>query len=159
MINISTHAKKKTTKYKKILLSSLLVIILLLASNIGLYFYITHYMTTAKTFEYNWKITLPSNLKEEYYIDTGSSFQGDGKRYSIFSGNSFLTSLNAKRNQDLEEEIKKMYNSLKIPKKYQVNFQHDYAWKKMDNEEDKRSYLYCIFDKNKNKFYFYENIY
>ena len=56
------------------------------------------YLTTAKTFEFNWGITIPSDLKEEYHINTEPSFGGDGERYSIFNGSEFIMDFNS--NQD-----------------------------------------------------------
>lgn len=42
------------------------------------------YMSVTKTFELNCGIILPNDFKEEYYIDTGASFHGDGQGYSAF---------------------------------------------------------------------------
>ena len=51
------------------------------------YTYMSEYMNVAKTFELNWGIVLPSDFKEEYAVNTGVSFHGDGERYSRLFGN------------------------------------------------------------------------
>lgn len=158
ILNIAKEEKRTRKKLKKTMLLSLIIIILLVAFSIGLYKYMCNYMNTAKTFELNWGITLPNDFEEEYYIDTGASFHGDGKRYSIFKGINFMTSLNEAKNLELENEIFDLYDSLNVPKEKQIDFSHQYSWIKILQKDDERNYIYCIYDKEINKFYFYENI-
>ncbi len=158
ILNIAIEEKKTRKKLKKAMMLSLIIIAGLVVFSIGLYKYMCNYMNTAKTFELNWGITLPNDFKEEYYIDTGASFHGDGKRYSVFKGNSFLTTLETGKNEELESEISNLYISLNIPKENQIDFSHQYSWTKIFQKDDERNYIYCIFDKEINKFYFYENL-
>jgi len=158
ILNIAIEEKRTRNKLKKVIMLSLIIVILLVAFCIGLYKYMCNYMNTAKTFELNWGITLPNDFKEEYYIDTGASFHGDGKRYSIFKGSNFMTSLKEEKNSELENEIYDLYDSLNVPKENQINFSHQYSWIRIFQKDDDRNYIYCIFDKETNKFYFYENL-
>lgn len=159
--NILNIVKKENRVRKKlniVILVSLIIIIFLITFSIGLYRYMCSYMSTAKTFELNWGIILPNDFKEEYYIDTGASFHGDGQRYSIFEGNNFMTTLKEEKNHQLENEITNLYDSLNVPKENQINFSHKYSWIKIFQKNDERNYIYCIFDKKINKFYFYEHL-
>lgn len=158
ILDIAVEKNRIKSKSNKLIVSLLVVIVLLVAFSIGFYKYMCNYKSTAKTFELNWGITLPNDFKEEYYIDTGASFHGDGQRYSIFTGNNFLTSLKEENNEKLESEISNLYIVLNVPKENQIDFSHQYSWTKIYQENDKSSYIYCILDKEINKFYFYENI-
>lgn len=62
------------------------------------------------------------------------------------------------KNNELENKIIDLYNSLNIPKENQIDFSHQYSWTKISQKDDNRNYIYCILDKEVNKFYFYENI-
>lgn len=158
ILNIAIEENHTRKKLNRVIVVSLIIIILLIIFTIGLYKYMCNYMSTAKTFELNWGIILPNDFNEEYYIDTGDSFHGDGQRYSVFKGNNFLTSLKTEKNEELENEISNLYVSLNVPKENQIDFSHQYSWTKILQKNDDRNYIYCIFDKEINKFYFYENI-
>lgn len=158
ILNIAMEENHTRKKLNRVIVVSLIIIILLVTFTIGLYKYMCNYMSTAKTFELNWGIILPNDFNEEYYIDTGASFHGDGQRYSVFKGNNFLTSLKTERNEELENEISNLYVSLNVPKENQMDFSHQYSWTKIFQKDDDRNYIYCIFDKEINKFYFYENL-
>ena len=157
--NILTMVKKENKNRKKvktILFVLIFIVIILLGIAIGLYNYMVSYMSVSKTFELNWGIILPSDFKENYYVDTGTSFHGDGERYSVFTGKSFITSLKNNKNSVMEKEISNFYDELNVPKKEQINFTHDYSWTKLKQDSDERNYIYCVFDKELNKYYFYE---
>ncbi len=139
ILNIAIKEKRTRKKLKKVMMLSLIIIILLIAFSIGLYKYMCNYMSTAKTFELNWGIILPNDFKEEYYIDTGTSFHGDGQRYSIFKGNNFMTSLKEEKNSELESEVSNLYNSLNVPKEKQIDFSHKYSWVKILQKDDERN--------------------
>jgi len=158
ILNIAIEENHTRKKLNRVIVVSLIVIIVLVTFTIGFYKYMCNYMNTAKTFELNWGIILPNDFNEEYYIDTGASFHGDGQRYSVFKGNNFLTSLKTEKNEELENEISNLYVSLDVPKENQIDFSHTYGWTKVLQKDDDRNYIYCIFDKETNKFYFYENI-
>ena len=153
IVKKENHTRKKLKIFSGI---SLTIIIVLTISLIALYRFMSNYMSVAKTFELNWGIILPNDFKEEYYVDTGASFHGDGERYSVFKGNNFMTSLKKEKNQELESVISKLYISLKVSKENQINFSHQYSWTKIISKDDDRNYIYCIFDEEVNKFYFYE---
>ncbi len=156
MLKLVKDKNNQKNKFHKLIFITLTLIIILTISLIMLFNYIKNYMSVAKTFELNFGIILPSDFQEEYYIDTGPSFHGDGERYSVFTGNSFLTALTEEKNEDLEQTITELVKKLNIPKKEQINFQHKYAWVKITKKDDERNYLYCIYDKEITKFYFYE---
>jgi hypothetical protein len=63
---------------------------------------------------------------------------------------------NTENNEDLEDTIKFMYEKLNIPKDKQIDFSHEYQWKKINDRDDKRDVLYIIYDQELNKYYFYE---
>ena len=153
IVKKENHTRKKLSIFIRI---SLAIIIVLIISLIALYKFMSNYMSVAKTFEQNWGIILPNDFKEEYYVDTGASFHGDGERYSVFKGNNFMTSLKKEKNQELESVISKLYISLKVSKENQIIFSHQYSWTKIISKDDDRNYIYCIFDEEANKFYFYE---
>jgi len=158
ILNMAIEENHTRKKLNRVIVVSVIIIIFLVICTIGLYKYICNFMTTSKMFELNWGIILPNDFKEEYYIDTGVSFHGDGQRYSIFKGNHFMTSLETERNEELENEISNLYVSLNIPKENQIDFSHPYSWTKIFQKEDHRNYIYCIFDAEIHTFYFYENI-
>lgn len=158
ILNIAIEENNTRKKLNKVIILSLIIIILLIGFIIGFYKYMCNYMNTAKTFELNWGLVLPNDFKEEYYIDTGASFHGDGQRYSIFTGNNFLTTLKEEKNEQLENEITSLYTSLKVPQEKQIDFSHQYSWTKILQKDDNRNYIYCIYDEEINKFYFFENI-
>lgn len=156
LLNIVKEENHTRKKLRIFIIISLTIIIVLIISLIALYKIMSNYMSVAKTFELNWGIILPNNFEEEYYVDTGASFHGDGERYSVFKGNNFMTSLKKEKNQELENELSELYTSLKVSKENQINFQHQYSWTKIISKDDDRNYIYCIFDEEVNKFYFYE---
>lgn len=158
ILNIAIKENRARKKLNRVVVLSLIIIIFLVAFSIVLYRYMCNYMNTAKTFELNWGIILPNDFKEEYYIDTGASFHGDGQRYSTFTGSNFMTSLKEENNNELESEISDLYVSLNVPKEEQIDFSHNYSWIKIPQKNDERNYIYCIFDEEINKFYFYENL-
>ena len=148
------NQKKKNLKFTIIILIiiiSFLIAIVFIALNL-----MKNYFTTAKTFKYNWKITIPSDLEEEYYTDSGPSFFGDGERYSVFNGSKFIMDFNSNKNQELEQRIGELNNKLNIPKENQIDFSHKYVWKKITDKEDERDELFIIYDYELNKYYFYE---
>ena len=153
IVKKENHTRKKFKIFIKIALT-IIIIIILIISMIALYKFVSNYMSVVKTFELNWGIILPNDFEEEYYVDTGASFHGDGKRYSVFKGNNFMTSLNKEKNQELESEISELYISLNVSKENRINFSHQYSWTKIISKDDDRNYIYCIFDEEVNKFYF-----
>lgn len=159
ILKIAVEEKKSRTRLNQVIVLSLIVIIALVGVVFDFYTYMSEYMNVAKTFELNWGIVLPSDFKEEYAVNTGVSFHGDGERYSVYSGMSFLTSLEDSKNELLEEEVNNLYNALNISEEYRINFAHQYSWKKIYQKDDERNYLYCIFDEETKRFYFYENIF
>ena len=156
ILNIAREENRTRKKLKKVVIAFMIVIMLLIISMIGLYKYMCSFMSVSKTFELNWGIILPNDFKEEYYTDTGASFHGDGIRYSVFEGNNFMTSLKEEKDEKLENEISELYISLNTPKEYQIDFSHKYIWTKVIQKDDERNYIYCIFDEEISKFYFYE---
>lgn len=151
--NIYTNDYKYSNKKRRILIFSILIILLIL---IGMIIWLKSYMNTAKTFKYNWGITLPKHFKEEYHIETEQAFGGDGERYSIYSGTEFSFNYNDDSNIELEQQIEELNTTLNIPEEKQINFEHTYQWEKVNNRDDKRDTLYIIYDKELNKYYFYE---
>ncbi len=146
--------KKKNLKVTITILGiiiCILIVVVLVSFNI-----MREYLTTAKTFEFNWGITIPSDLKEEYHINTEPSFGGDGERYSIFNGSKFIMDFNSEQNQELEQRISELNNKLNIPKENQVDFSHKYVWKKITDKDDERDELFIIYDFELDKYYFYE---
>lgn len=154
-INMVKEEKQKKRNLKVIItilgIISVLIVIVLITFNI-----MKKYLTTAKTIELNWGITIPSDLKEEYHINTESSFGGDGERYSIFNGSKFIMDFNNERSEELEKRISELNNKLNISKENQIDFSHKYVWKKVANKEDERDELFIIYDCELNKYYFYE---
>lgn len=156
IMNIVNEENAKKRSLKTIIIVLSLVGIVLLTGLFGMYNFMKNYMSTAKTFKYNWGIIIPNDFKEEYYTDTGASFGGDGERYTIYSGTKFTMDFNTENNEDLENTIKFMYEKLNIPKDKQIDFSHEYQWKKINDRDDKRDVLYIIYDQKLNKYYFYE---
>jgi len=156
IMNIVNEENAKKRSLKTIIVVLSLVGIVLFAGLFGMYNFMKNYMSTAKTFKYNWGIIIPNDFKEEYYTDTGASFGGDGERYTIYSGTKFTMDFNTENNEDLEDTIKSMYEQLNIPKDKQIDFSHEYQWKKINDRDDKRDVLYIIYDQELNKYYFYE---
>ena len=157
--NIMNIVKNESTKKKnlKVTITILCIIICVLAVIVLVTFnIIREYLTTAKTFEFNWGITIPNDLKEEYHINTEPSFGGDGERYSIFNGSKFIMDFNSEQNQELEQRISELNNKLNIPKENQIDFSHKYVWKKITNIDDERDELFIIYDFELDKYYFYE---
>ena len=156
IMNIVNEENAKKRSLKTIIIVLSLVGIVLLVGLFGMYSFMKSYMSTAKTFKYNWGIVIPNDFDEEYYTDTGASFGGDGERYTIYSGTKFTMDFNTEKNEDLEDTIKFMYDKLNIPKDKQIDFSHKYQWKKINDRDDKRDELYIIYDQKLNKYYFYE---
>ena len=159
IINIVKDNIAKKKKIYKLIKWFLVITIILTSGIIFLYNYVRSYMTVAKTFELNWQLILPSNFKEEYYIDSEASFHGDGQRYSIFSGNSFLTDFKDTKDEIMEEELNKFYEDFAVPEDRKINFDSEYQIIKINRSIDERDYLYIIYEKNTGKFYFFENFF
>ncbi len=108
----------------------------------------------------NWKINLPREYEEIYYTDSGPSFHGDGKRYSIFQYES-LDEINnildwKTRNDNIEQPIINILEKLEVPKEYYPNFNDEFKY--YYNIEEDRSQIYIILNSNLKKVYIVENI-
>lgn len=156
ILNLVKEESKQKKKLKKTIIILLSIIFVLILFLFIAYQYVHNYASVSRSFEKNWNIILPNDFKEEYHTNTGISFHGDGKRYSVFEGTNFLTKLNEEKNEELESEILELYTTLNIPKDKQIDFSTNYRWIKIYDKDDTRNYMYCIYDKNINKFYFYE---
>lgn len=156
IMNIVKEEKLKKKNLKMTIMILGVIIIVLIAIVLVTFNIMKEYLTISKTFEFNWGITIPSDLKEEYHVDSGSSFGGDGERYSIFDGSKFIIDFNNEACQELEQRISELNDKLNIPKENQINFSHKYVWKKITNMDDERDELFIIYDYELNKYYFYE---
>ncbi|MBP3840932.1 MAG: helix-turn-helix domain-containing protein [Bacilli bacterium] len=157
--NIMNIVKSENVKKKnlKVVIMVLCVIGFLLVSGLfGMYIFMKNYWSVSKTFKYNWNIIIPNDFKEYYHTETEPAFGGDGERYSIYDGSNFMIDFNINKNDELEEKIQELNEKLNIPKDKQINFEHKYQWKKINNRDDERDELYIIFDEELNKYYFYE---
>ena len=109
----------------------------------------------------NWKISIPKNCKEIFYIDSGQSFLGDGERYNIIEYTD--TTLIDKRfdwknqkNEEIEKSIKSTCEGLEIKDEYKINFENPYKYfykSKEDNSE-----IYLIFFPENKRLFIIENI-
>ena len=63
---------------------------------------------------------------------------------------------NNQKDKKLEQKVYKLNKKLNIPKENQIDFAHEYVWKKIVNRNDARDELYIIYDCELNKYYFYE---
>lgn len=107
----------------------------------------------------NWHIRLPEDNKEIYYTDSGSSFHGDGERYSIYEyKNEEIVSKafdwKDKKDNKLEEEIREVIDRLKeqnknIPKKYEIDFKKKYKYITKIKEDNSKLYLLYIIGENR----------
>ncbi len=52
---------------------------------IGIVFLLAGCCSNQILLELNWDIRLPWNAQELYHVDTGPSFHGDGKKYTVFT--------------------------------------------------------------------------
>lgn len=155
IINLASSEDKKRKNLKIIII---LLNIVLLIFIISLIIFIKVEWTSANVIEINWNIDIPREFIEEYYTDSGPSFHGDGKRYTVFKGTNFNKGFSDKKNTKLEREISKLNISLKIEASERIDFKHNYEWKKIVDKDDKRNALYIIYDSDIDKYYFYEDI-
>ena len=139
-------------KIRIFLLSSILLMILLITTSI--YFYINKPYT--EIIKLNWSISLPKPYKEIYSTDSGSSFHGDGERYSIFEYENIEDvnlSLKWDNNENkvvdlaimkvLQSEIMEFIKGLSIPLENMPDFKSQYRYyRKWKNDSSK---LYLIF--------------
>lgn len=109
----------------------------------------------------NWNINLPREYKEIFYIDSGESFLGDGKRYSIFEYNT-LDEINStiewKDKVDyIEDYVVDILEELEVSKEYYPDFNSDFKYYyKMDEDKSK---IYIILNSDLKKVYIAENIF
>lgn len=102
----------------------------------------------------NWNIKLPSQYKEIYSVDSGSSFQGDGPRYHVFQYkneediNQSLTWVNIK-NDEIEILAEKVLNTLNISKEKKPDFENKYKYYIKEKEDSSKIYLIFFIDTKK----------
>lgn len=152
----------KMNKKKRIIIITLLLIVILPLGIGGtfIYRYIKEKNIYSNIIKSNWNIELPSEYKEVYFCDTGSSFLGDGERYHIFQyeeNSNIGSSLNwkADKNIMIESTVFGILSSLNVPSEYFPDFEQEYKYY-LRNEED-LSKLYIILSKDKDMVYIVEN--
>lgn len=109
----------------------------------------------------NWNLDLPRNYEEIYYKDSGSSFNGDGERYSIFRYEN-LEEINdaldwKEKNSSVETNIANILRRLKVPEEYYPNYNSNCKYYHCVEEDN--SNIYMILDINLNKIYIVEDIF
>lgn len=109
----------------------------------------------------NWNLDLPRNYEEIYYKDSGSSFNGDGERYSIFRYEN-LEEINdaldwKEKNSSVETNIANILRRLKVPEEYYPNYNSSCKYYHCIEEDN--SNIYMILDINLNKIYIVEDIF
>ena len=109
----------------------------------------------------NWNINLPREYKEIFYIDSGESFLGDGKRYSVFQYNT-LDEINStiewKDKVDyIENYVVDILEELEVSKEYYPDFNSDFKYYyKMDEDKSK---IYIILNRDLKEVYIVESFF
>lgn len=109
----------------------------------------------------NWKIDLPREYKEIFYIDSGESFLGDGQRYSVFQYNT-LDEINSAiewkaKDNYIENYVVDILEELEVSKEYYPDFSSDFKYYyKMDEDKSK---IYIILNSDLKKVYIVENFF
>lgn len=116
--------------------------------------------STAELYENHWDIQIPSEWEEIYYIDSGSSFHGDGERYSIYenvSGGSIWDSsipFLKGSNDDVLADIQFVMEALAVVEEKQPDFTKPYVWARLSKEGG--DYLVILFVPEENMLYLAE---
>lgn len=140
--------------YLGILLSFLIIV--------SVFSYVQINKSYTKIIDTNWSIKLPNLYRKIYYIDSGSSFHGDGQRYTILKytkEDDINKSVNWKNIKDksIETEINKVLSTLNIPKENMPNFQSNYKYYTAVKHDSSKIYL--LFFNDIEKLYVIEDIY
>lgn len=117
-----------------------------------------------KIIEKNWDITLPKGYEEIVSVDSGASFQGDGERYHVFKYKEELKKeeiqrFSSRENSVVEDEVKKILNSLQVSNEERPDFSKTYYWYTQSGDDDSRDKLYLIYFNEDNLLYVVEEFY
>ncbi|MGK0465893.1 hypothetical protein [Clostridium sp.] len=147
--------KQKTRLNLLGVVSAIMGVIFLITTSI--YLYVNKPYT--EIINLNWSISLPEPCKEIYSTDSGSSFNGDGERYSIFEYENIEDvnlSLKWDNNENevvdlaimkvLQSEIMGFIKVLSIPLDNMPNFKSQYRYFRKWKSDSSKLYLIFVPD-------------
>ncbi len=103
------------------------------------------YNNNTNIYKNNWNINLPSNIISTYEINNQGWF-GDGESYEIFECDNVDTlDLINKKNEKFEETINSILNDLEVSDDYKPNFNNDYQYMYIYDQEDHNDYLGIVY--------------
>lgn len=134
----------------------LLVMILVLS---GLLILRRYSSADAEMYRNNWNITIPKNLKRQYYTSSFGGGAHDGESYAIYGlkdeytweDASVLEGVSSRKNPEMQNEVVTIIKSLKADTKNYPDFSHDYQWKILYSGSDR---LYILYDTKLSCLYF-----
>ena len=148
---------KKENNFGRVLITITAITVVMIISTVILLKEDSRYYHTINM---NWDVSLPREYTEVYYTDDGPSFNGDGKRYSIFKYKS-LDEISTSIDWDtsttnIESNVKSILEVLEVPKEYYPEFNSDFKYfEKLQEDESK---MYMVFNSNYKKVYILEDI-
>lgn len=115
----------------------------------------------------NWEIKLPNGGREFYHADTGSSFHGDGEKYTVFqygSTEDVSTFLNWEKDEDTATQYENSYaefaekclDTIDVPSEERPDYKECVYWYR-ESETD-FSELLLAYDDGKEQLYVIESV-
>ncbi len=103
------------------------------------------YSNNNHIYEDNWNISLPTNIVSTYEINNQGWF-GDGESYEIFEYDNVDTlDLVNEKNEQFEETFNSILNNLEVSNDYKPDFNNNYQYMYMHNQEDNNDYLGIVY--------------
>ncbi len=127
---------------------------------IGTMIMLTIMILITDSFKENWGLKRPETCKEIYYTDEGSSFQGDGIRYHVYTcslSDEVLQWIHWKSglNEAVELSVRDWLSQIEVEDSYNVPFDRDYMYLKLTEDRENRAYF--IWSEEMNQLYIVES--
>ncbi|WP_085832749.1 hypothetical protein [Clostridium merdae] len=101
-------------------------------------------------FRLNWKISLPTNAKQLYEVQSEASFHGDGERYHVFQYDKTpdfpaeMIPVTTIPEEEREDVLKILSSGITVEKRYLPNFDGVTLRMKAVKKGSTRMYLYYV---------------
>lgn len=115
--------------------------------------------TTAEVMQANWSIRIPEGVDELADYDEPSIF-GDGPRYTVLQDEGymeFFSSFHDGPSAAAERFGREVMDSLNVPPEERPDFSHDYKWAIYTKDGSDR--MFCVYDEEEKRYYFFEYFY
>lgn len=126
------------------------VLAIILVESIGVGIYINYCRDYFRVFRLNWNISLPTNAKQLYEMQSEANIHGDGERYHVFQYDETpkfpepMKPVSAVPEEEQEDVLKILSSGMTVEEKYLPDFDRVTLRMKAVKKGSTRMYLYYV---------------